>query len=173
MRAKMRNDFDLTFGFQKWHQRPRHSLRPPAPSNTADMTKINSQTHSSRRKSRKAHFSAPSSVRRVIMSAPLSKELREKHNVRAIPIRKDDEVTIKRGSNKGREGKVTSVYRLKYVIHIERVSREKSNGQSVPIGIAPSKVEITKLKIDKDRESILERIGQGREAAKKRTAKKE
>jgi hypothetical protein len=40
---------------------------------TATMTKINSNLHSSRRKSRKAHFSAPSSVRRVIMSAPLSK----------------------------------------------------------------------------------------------------
>lgn len=39
---------------------------------------------SSRRKSRKAHFSAPSSVRRVIMSAPLSKELREKYNVSHI-----------------------------------------------------------------------------------------
>jgi hypothetical protein len=37
----------------------------------------------SRRKSRKAHFSAPSSVRRTIMSAPLSKELREKHGVHA------------------------------------------------------------------------------------------
>ena len=36
---------------------------------------------SSRRKSRKAHFSAPSSIRRNIMSAPLSKELREKYNV--------------------------------------------------------------------------------------------
>lgn len=36
---------------------------------------------SSRRKSRKAHFGAPSSVRRTIMSAPLSKELREKYNV--------------------------------------------------------------------------------------------
>jgi ribosomal protein uL24 len=36
---------------------------------------------SSRRKSRKSHFGAPSSVRRTIMSAPLSKELREKHNV--------------------------------------------------------------------------------------------
>lgn len=36
---------------------------------------------SSRRKSRKAHFSAGSGERRVIMSAPLSKELREKHNV--------------------------------------------------------------------------------------------
>ncbi|KAK4574565.1 60S ribosomal protein L26A [Recurvomyces mirabilis] len=134
---------------------------------TTDMTKINSQTHSSRRKSRKAHFSAPSSVRRVIMSAPLSKELREKHNVRAIPIRKDDEVIIKRGTNKGREGKVVAVYRLKYVIHIERVSREKSNGQSVPLGVAPSKVEITKLKLDKDRENILERIARGRDAQKK------
>lgn len=36
---------------------------------------------SSRRKSRKAHFQAPSSVRRTIMSAPLSKELREEHGV--------------------------------------------------------------------------------------------
>lgn len=98
------------------------------------MTKINTSLHSSRRKSRKEHFSAPSSVRRVIMSAPLSKELREKYNVRSIPIRKDDEVMVVRGSNKGREGKVTSVYRLKYVVHIERVVREKSSGASVPLG---------------------------------------
>ena len=46
----------------------------------------------SRRKQRKAHFTAPSSVRRVIMSAPLSKELRAKYNVRSLPLRKDDEV---------------------------------------------------------------------------------
>ncbi|KAL8827734.1 MAG: hypothetical protein Q9170_006895 [Blastenia crenularia] len=126
------------------------------------MTKINTSLHSSRRKSRKAHFSAPSSVRRTIMSAPLSKELRDKHNVRSIPIRKDDEITIVRGTNKGRQGKVTSVYRLKYVIHVERVVREKSNGQSVPLGIHPSKVQITKLKGDKDRDNILERIAKGR-----------
>jgi len=125
---------------------------------------------SSRRKSRKAHFSAPSSVRRTIMSAPLTKELREKYNVRALPIRKDDEVIITRGSNKGREGKVVSVYRLKYVIHIERVTREKTNGQSVPIGVAASKVQITKLKLDKDRESLLERIKTGRETNAKKTS---
>jgi large subunit ribosomal protein L26e len=76
-----------------------------------------------------------------------------------MPIRKDDEVIITRGSLKGREGKVTSVYRLKYVIHVERVTREKVNGQSVPLGIAPSNVTITKLKLDKDREAILERKG--------------
>lgn len=73
-----------------------------------------------------------------------------------------------RGSNKGREGKITSVYRLKYVVHVERVAREKSNGQTVPIGIAPSKVQITKLKLDKDREKILERKAKGREASKAR-----
>ncbi|KAI0025646.1 putative 60S ribosomal protein L26-1 [Xylariomycetidae sp. FL0641] len=118
---------------------------------------------SSRRKSRKAHFSAPSSERRVIMSAPLSKELREKYNVRSIPIRKDDVVKVVRGSFKGRDGKVTSVYRLKYQIHVERCTREKVSGQSVPVGIHPSKVVVTELKLDKDRENILERIKAGRE----------
>ncbi|KAK6534921.1 60S ribosomal protein L26A [Arthrobotrys megalospora] len=123
------------------------------------MVSVSTAIHHSRRKSRKAHFDAPSSVRRTIMSAPLSKELKEKYNVNALPIRKDDEVIITRGTYKGREGKVTSVYRLKYVIHIERVSREKVNGQSVPVGIHPSKVVITKPKLDKDREAILERKG--------------
>ena len=42
---------------------------------------------SSRRKSRKAHFTAPSSVRRIIMSAALSSELRNKYHVRLTPRR--------------------------------------------------------------------------------------
>lgn len=101
------------------------------------------------------------------MSAPLSKELREKYNVRSIPIRKDDEVQIVRGSHKDKEGKVTSVYRLKYVIHVERVTRDKVSGQSIPLGIHPSNVVITKLKLDKDRESILARIKAGRDQREK------
>ena len=36
---------------------------------------------SSSRKARKAHFDAPSSVIRTLMSAPLSKELRGEHKV--------------------------------------------------------------------------------------------
>merc|ERR1711977_527172 len=135
----------------------------------AKMTKVDHGLASSRRKSRKAHFSAGSTQRRTIMSAPLSKELREKYNVRSIPIRKDDEVTIVRGSNKGREGKVTAVYRLKYVIHIERVTRDKASGQSVPLGIHPSNVVINKLKLDKDREDILARSKVGRELRAKGT----
>ena len=46
-----------------------------------------------------------------------------------MPIRKDDEVKIVRGTHKGREGKVSSVYRRRYVIHIEKLTREKANGK--------------------------------------------
>jgi len=112
---------------------------------------------SSRRKARKAHFAAPSSIRRKIMSAPLSKELRVKYNTRSLPIRKDDNVRIVRGTYKGREGKVTQVYRKKWVIHVDRVQRDKSNGATVPIGVNPSKVVITEIKLDKDRRAILDR----------------
>jgi len=91
------------------------------------------------------------------MSAPLSKELRKKHNVRAVPIRKDDEVQVVRGTHKGRDGKVTQVYRKKWIIHIEKLTREKANGATVNLGFHPSKVVITKLKIDRDREALLAR----------------
>lgn len=42
---------------------------------------IDAGVSSSRRKSRKAHFSAPSSVRRILMSAALSSDLKNKYNV--------------------------------------------------------------------------------------------
>merc|ERR1739848_107131 len=56
------------------------------------MAKQNSAVSSCARKSRKAHFNAPSHLRRKIMSASLSKELRGQYNVRSMPLVKDDEV---------------------------------------------------------------------------------
>lgn len=105
------------------------------------------------------------------MSAPISKELREKHSVRSMPIRKDDEVKVVRGTYKGREGKVLQVYRKKYVIHIERVQRERSNGAQVFVGIHPSKVVITKLKIDNDRNALLKRKADGLKSSKNQATK--
>ena len=96
------------------------------------------------------------------MSAPLSAELRAKYNVRSMPIRKDDEVRVVRGTFKDREGKITEAYRKKFVVHIERVTREKANGTSVPVGIAASNVVIVKLKLDNDRKALLERKAAGR-----------
>ncbi|CAH9086919.1 unnamed protein product [Cuscuta europaea] len=128
--------------------------------------KYNPRVSSSRRKCRKAHFTAPSSVRRVLMSATLSTDLRTKYNVRSLPVRKDDEVTVVRGTYKGRDGKVVQVYRKKWVIHIERITREKVNGSTVNVGIHPSKVVISKLKLDKDRKALLDRKAKGRAAGK-------
>merc|ERR1711920_813398 len=90
--------------------------------------KFSPSVSSSRRKSRKAHFNAPSSIRRIIMSSALSQELRKKYHVRSMPVRKDDEVSVVRGTYKGREGKVIQCYRKKWVIHIDRITREKQSG---------------------------------------------
>ena len=86
---------------------------------------------------------------------------------RSVPIRKDDEVRVVRGKYKGREGKVTQVYRKKWVIHVDRVQRDKSNGASAPIGIHPSNVVITTIKLDKDRRAILDRKDRKKVAGEK------
>merc|ERR1719499_3030842 len=102
--------------------------------------KFNTMKTSSRRKNRKHYFQAHSALRRKMMCSPLSAELRKKYNVRSMPIRKDDEVLIMSGTFKNRDGKVTNCYRKKFVIQIERITREKNNGATVPLGIHPSKV---------------------------------
>jgi large subunit ribosomal protein L26e len=83
---------------------------------------------SSRRKCRKAVFSAPSHLRRKLMSAPLSKDLRKKYSVRSMPVRKDDEVIVLSGTHKGNKGKVVTVYRKKWCINIEKLTKNKLNG---------------------------------------------
>ncbi|CAG2186819.1 DCTN1 [Mytilus edulis] len=152
--------------------------------------KFNKMVSSSRRKNRKRHFNAPSHVRRKIMSSALSKDLRQKYNVRSVPIEKmtrfrerisktknmteirrivrGEMDKVVRGHYKGQQvGKVVQVYRKKFVIYIERIQREKANGASVHVGIDPSKVVIVKLKIDKDRKRILERKARSRQVADK------
>lgn len=93
------------------------------------------------------------------MSAPLSKELREQYGVKSLPVRKNDQVLVVRGSKKGSEGAISSVYRLKFAIQLEKLTKEKSNGASIPINIHPSKVVITKLHLDKDRKALITRKG--------------
>jgi len=96
------------------------------------------------------------------MVAPLSTELRAKHNVRSLSVRKDDEVLVIRGDHKGREGKVTSVYRKKWSIYIEKLTRDKANGTQVQIPLDCSKVVLTKLKLDRARKAHVERSAKAR-----------
>ena len=122
---------------------------------------------SSRRKSRKAHFSAPSHIRRKILSARLSKDLTKKYNVRSIPIRKGDEVKIVRGTYKSKTGKVTTVYRKKWCIHVEKIEKDKANGQKYSIPIQPSNCIVTSLNLaNQSRKDLLERKKRGTDSGK-------
>jgi large subunit ribosomal protein L26e len=112
---------------------------------------------SSRRKQRKAHFAAPSSQRRRIMSCRLSKDLKKQYKVRSLPIRKNDEVKILKGKGKNKTGKVVQVYRKKWVIHVDKVNRDKQNGQQVFLPIKPTYCVIEKLHLNKDRKDLLAR----------------
>ena len=66
------------------------------------------------------------------MSCHLNKDLKTKYEVRAIPVRKGDVVKVMRGSFKTREGKVQTVYRKKWCIHVEKITKEKTNGTVLP-----------------------------------------
>lgn len=133
----------------------------------------------------------------------MSKELREKHGVRSIPVRKDvsyihhllrrvlkfcrtrswsSAAATRDARARFSPSTVSSTAFTSLVVRntfhhhhtpvdslsVFTVVREKSNGQSVPIPLAPSKVVVTKLKLDKDREQILERKSNGRAEKKKR-----
>ncbi len=88
------------------------------------------------------------------MSARLSKELRAKYHIRNIPVRVGDEVRVEKGKLSGKPaGKVIQVYRKKWVIHVEKFTRDKQNGQSVQIPIRPSNCVIEKLHLDQTRKN--------------------
>jgi len=109
-------------------------------------------------KQRKRLFNAPAHIRHKLMSAPLSHELTASKGAKTLPVRKGDTILIKRGDNKGFEGKVSRVDLKAFRIYIEGLTREKVDGTNIFIPIHPSKVEIRNLNLDdKWRKKILER----------------
>ena len=112
---------------------------------------------SKRRTQRKRTLSAPSSIKRRLMSCHLTKTLRTEHKIRALPIKRGDEVKILKGKMKGKTGKVVQVYRKRNVIYVDKITREKQNGQSVFCPLKPSYCVIEKLLENKDRKKTIER----------------
>merc|ERR1739845_336164 len=104
-----------------------------------------------------AHFSAPSHLKYKLMSVNLNKDLRAKHAVRSMPVRRDDEVTVVRGKFKGSSGKVSQVYRKRWCLYLEGLSKTKFNGTPIRVPITASNCVLTKLKLTKDRESLITR----------------
>lgn len=106
------------------------------------------------------------------MSSTLSKDLRKKWGIRSLPIRKDDEVVVVRGARKGSKGKVIQVFRKKWAIHIDKLTKNKANGAPYQIPIHPSNVAITKVKEAKDRLARIATIVAGVNARKGKAEKK-
>ena len=114
------------------------------------------------RKQRRALFNAPLHARQKLVTAPLSRELREKYGVRRLPVRKGDKVRIVRGDFKGKEGEVVEVDLKRVARHIDGVTINRSDGTPVFRPIHPSNVIIVELKLDDEwRRKILERRGGG------------
>jgi large subunit ribosomal protein L24 len=82
------------------------------------------------------------------MSAHLSLSLMEKYGKRALPLRKGDTVKILRGDYKGMEGKVTKVDLKRLRVTVDGVTKEKADGTTVHVPIAPSNLLITKLNLE-------------------------
>ena len=61
---------------------------------------------------------------------------------------------------KGNKGKVTQVYRKRWCIYVEKLSKAKANGAPSNIPIKPCNCVIIKLKLDKSRQDLLKRKAQ-------------
>ena len=110
------------------------------------------------RKQRKFLYKAPLHLRRKMISAHLSKELREQYKRRSLPLRKGDEVKVMRGEFKGTVGKVVRINTKKYKVYVDTVKRKRSVGTEYLVPLSPSNLMIVKLNLDdKYRMKILER----------------
>jgi len=110
------------------------------------------------RKKRKFLYTAPLHIRRKLLSAHLSKELRMKYKARSFPVRKNDEVEVMRGKFRGKKGKVTGVDYDNYRIYVEGASRKRTAGTEAQVSIDPSKVRIFNIDLsDKKRLKSMER----------------
>lgn len=109
------------------------------------------------KKQRKRLYTAPWHRRHKLLHARLAPELVEKHGIRKMPVRKGDTVLVFRGAFRDSEGTVQGVDMKNVRLQIENITIDKVDGSAVPFPIPPSCVMITKLKMDKTRQAIIDR----------------
>ncbi len=108
------------------------------------------------RKQRKALYTAPLHIRRKLMSANLSKDLRADIGKRSLPIRVGDKVQVVRGDFKGHEGKVESIDAKRYKVTVEGVTLSKPDGNAVLLPVHPSNLMIIEADLKDERRLNME-----------------
>ncbi len=112
------------------------------------------------RKQHKYSYNAPLNIRQKFVGVHLSKELREKHGLRSMALRKGDEVKISRGQYKGKTAKVERVDLKKSKAYLAGIDMIKKDGSKTLYPISPSNLIIRSLNLeDKKRKKILDRVG--------------
>ena len=103
------------------------------------------------RKQRKYMANAPIHLKKKMLNASLSKELRKKYGKRSMPLRKDDTVRIMRGKFKGKQGKITGIKSKNFRIEVEGIQIKKQDGSKVNIKLQPSNLQIIELNLQDSR----------------------
>ena len=105
------------------------------------------------RKQRKYLANAPLNIRKKMVSANLSKELRNKYGKRNIPLKKDDTVQVMRGKFKKHKGKIIKIDLKLSKVAIEGVQVKKQDGSKVDVKLQPSNLRIVELNLDDKKRS--------------------
>jgi len=130
------------------------------------------------RKQRKYRYNAPLHIKGKFISSHLSKELRGKHKMRSIPLRKGDRVKVLRGRFKGETAKIDIVDRKDLKIYLEGMKITKKDGTEVPVALDASNLLVTSLNLDdklrlKIKEAKKKEEPKKKVKAEKKTEKKE
>ena len=112
----------------------------------------NSSTHP--KKQRKFRRNAPLHIKNKFMAAHLSKELRQKHNKRSIPLRKGDKVKIMRGNLKGKIGVIEKVSSKMEKVFLTGIEIIKKDGTKKLAPLRPSNLLITQLNTEDKKRKI-------------------
>jgi large subunit ribosomal protein L24 len=102
--------------------------------------------HSPRRQ-RKAVYEATTFERRILMTVPLSRELRRRFHRRSVPLRKGDTVMVMSGSFVGREERVAKIDRRGYGVTLDNVTLKTGEAKLKPLAIKTSHLMLTKLNL--------------------------
>jgi len=100
------------------------------------------------RKQRKYRAEAPKHIKRKLISAHLSKELRQKYKRRAFAVRKGDTVKVMVGAFTDKTGKISGVDLMKMKVTIEGLQITKRDGSKANVPFNASNLMITELALD-------------------------
>lgn len=123
-----------------------------------------------KRKQVKFRINAPLHIKKKLISANLSKELRKRFNKRSLPLRKGDTVKIMRGKFSKKKGKIESIELRFSKVYVEGIQETKHDGNKFNVPIDASNLQIEELNLD-DKKRIKSKTQENKPKTKQEKAK--